>query len=657
MSLDTVLQIGSALRNAPKNLKHFKYLMPCPKDKDGTYTPLCITIPVNDNFSLSWNEVSLVPENQRENLFYLTFKTSNSDGFVKYIFGDIYYTKTSQVSKSGEIKTGEGGYYRLSNPEHSNKAFQKSSFGRGDTDFEDIIKQTSSPLLKKFRHSLEEDLYILETILNNITAVEAYFDEQVSRSFADFITDTSSRTQYAKRKIFDKAGKATLKKIGIESSVDDLTDDETQKLLLLDAGEIFIHFSFSDGSNWYDFKNELNAITQKMLADFVDPSSFGFTFKKTLYKTLCSGDSKNDIQFPGFQIQNKYKSRVFSDVQVQDLFYAIDYTSKGRLILGTEIKIIVLPKGENLTAEDYEFFQNNRDEVTLKSKNQEQNSEEEPAFDFISGDVKENILSFDVIFSKRGSNGMPDVDLMEISGLEKSKIRTTKDRIENIAKEISVKRKNFLKITKELFPTKLEYAFKNILGNPQADLKSGKITIKPNPKYQSHILKVLPLIYTDSYYRDDVTLPAFIQNIEFTIRAGDNKYNFLKFDLEFLLKIQNNQKDKFMEITNSESYQLGLLLGSMAKNLSQEIKSFEKNYVGNLTRRIGSLEDFIKLKNDIEQKLIMHEKSKFTYQLSYDLAQKVKDFSGQYDKEECAFGFFETYFKPISKKKEDTVEN
>jgi hypothetical protein len=111
-----------------------------------------------------------------------------------------------------------------------------------------------------------------------------------------------------------------------------------------------------------------------------------------------------------------------------------------------------------------------------------------------------------------------------------------------------------------------------------------------------------------------------------------------------------------MEITSSESYQIGFMLGEMAKNLSNEINSFEKNYVGNLTRRVGTLSDFIKLKNEIEQKLIMHDKSKFTFQISYDLAQKVKEFISRYDKEECAFGFMESYFKPLPKKVEASTD-
>jgi hypothetical protein len=50
----------------------------------------------------------------------------------------------------------------------------------------------------------------------------------------------------------------------------------------------------------------------------------------------------------------------------------------------------------------------------------------------------------------------------------------------------------------------------------------------------------------------------------------------------------------------------------------------------------------------------MHDKAKYTFQTSYDLAQKLKDFKSRYDKEECAFGFFENYFKPIPKKKAES---
>jgi hypothetical protein len=378
-----------------------------------------------------------------------------------------------------------------------------------------------------------------------------------------------------------------------------------------------------------------------------------YVFNSYLYKNICSGTNDNDIQFPMFKNLYKHKSKSFTHNDVQNLFYALSYTNKGKMIQGTDIKLIVLPRGENLTAKDYEDFQEKQNEVQVVANNVSFNSS---LFDFAETE-KQEITSFDLIFTKKGGTTSPDKDLMEISGIEKSKLRQTKERIAQIAKDVFQERKTFINTDKDLMPLSLENSFKNILGNPLTD-KNGKVKIDVNPKYQSHLLKVLPQIYSDSYFKDDMLLDGFIQNVEYSIRSGDSKYNFLKFDLMFLLKIQNNKNDKYMEIINSESYKIGLMLGALAKNLSLEINSFEKNYVGNLTRRIGTLSDFIKLKTDIEQKLIMHDKSKFTFQTSYDLAQKVKNFNSQYDKDECAFGFMESYFKPLPKSdKKEVVEN
>ena len=80
------------------------------------------------------------------------------------------------------------------------------------------------------------------------------------------------------------------------------------------------------------------------------------------------------------------------------------------------------------------------------------------------------------------------------------------------------------------------------------------------------------------YYKDDVLLSAFIQNVEYSIRAGDPKYSFLKYDLKFLLSIQNNNSktNKYMETVESKSYQIGLRTGKLSKPLKKAINSFEK---------------------------------------------------------------------------------
>ena len=88
MSLDTVLKIGKVLRESKDNLKNFKYVNSCPKNKDGEYSPTCISIPIKEDLSIDWNKIKLLPENEKSLLFCLKFKTSDKDSLVKYIFGD-----------------------------------------------------------------------------------------------------------------------------------------------------------------------------------------------------------------------------------------------------------------------------------------------------------------------------------------------------------------------------------------------------------------------------------------------------------------------------------------------------------------------------------------------------------------------------------------
>ena len=662
MSLDTVLQIGKVLRNSKDSLKYFKYVEPCPKDnKTGEY-PICISIPVNPDFTFNWEGVKITPEIEQSKLYYLKFKTSDSDGLVKYVFGDIYFEKKSSVKKDGSIEISEGGYYRLANPNNS-AAYRASSFNRGISDYNDIItlqKEKASCMIQQFHKEFEKNIKYVERILKYTSATIYFFENRNDMTIKAFLENEDSLYSMTIEQNFQKNAIANLKKIGIPSELAET--NESQKRLLFDLSNIsvFIHFDFSGKQHWYQFTEDMSLLNAKILSEFVDDTSEGFVLKKTLYKTLCSGDKKNDIQFPSFRDSNKHKSKNFEKDSLQDLFYAIDYTSKGKIIPGTDIKLIVLPRGEQLTAKDYDDFLEKRDEAKVLAKNKSSNQDStDPLFDFFTDDEK-NITSFDLILCKKGGLSSPDSDLVEISGIEKSKLRLIRERIYQISKEFNLERKGYLRTEKDLYPMTIDYSFRSILGNPQTDPKTGKITYKPNPKYQSHLLKVVPLIYMDNYSHDEVLLPAFIQNVEYSIRAGDQKFNFLKYDLKFLLKIQNTKNDKFMEITSSESYQVGFMLGGLARNLSQEINSFEKNYVGNLTRRIGNMADFIKLKNEIEQKLIMHNKTKYTFQISYDLAQKVKEFNSRYDKEECAFGFMESYFKPFKKSEtiaQETAEN
>lgn len=680
MSLETVLKIGKAFRESKNGLKYFKYVKTCPIETD-KISVFRLNLPVNEDFSFDFDKITLIEnENIRGSittdtkLFFLDFKMSDSDSSPKkYLFGDIFY----ETIEGKEIRYKSGINNESSSFENWDSFFKKTiteELSKSKLKEEDkrliennaINKFQTNEIVKSFREGFKKHETQIENLLCfNLGVFSLIQDGKINSSK---LKDKKLLEDLTAKRIFEqimseKTGKKKLAKI-LKIGESDITWNEIieseshiENLLKNNTSNCFLHFDFSKAlvqkEHWYGFQEVLDVIYEIFINAFSVETTNGYVFNKTLYKTLCSGDSKNDIQFPGFSDSTKYKSRAFSKNQVSDLFYAIDYSSRG-FNATEDVKVIVLPNGENLVANDYEKFSKefkNSRETNINNRN---NATGDMFFfvDETETETEENITTFDMIFSKKGGATSPDVDLIELSGIQKSSLKVIRSRINAIGYEIFEKRKKELFfIEKDLFPLSITWAFTNILGNGQTD-KLGKVAFKTNEKFQSHLLKVLPKIYTSNYVQDDLLLPLFIQNTEYSIRQGDSKFNFLKYDLEFLLSIQNSQINKlnYMKIVNSNNYQMGLLLGELARNISSKINSFEKNYVGNLTRRIGRLQDFIDLKNEIEQKLIMHDLAGFTRKISTELSELVKTHEGIYDKNECAFGFFESYFKIFKKR-------
>src|SRR5205814_425877 len=121
----------------------------------------------------------------------------------------------------------------------------------------------------------------------------------------------------------------------------------------------------------------------------------------------------------------------------------------------------------------------------------------------------------------------------------------------------------------------------------------------------------------------------------------------LKYDYYFLARLRKtNGDDPMDEMKNSKSYQAGLLLGRMAQPLDRKIASFEKNYVGLLSRRISDKQGLVKFANFINEKLAIHDVAYPNLkQASVRLAGLVTEIGDrEYRKSYCAFGFFEGYF-------------
>ena len=401
--------------------------------------------------------------------------------------------------------------------------------------------------------------------------------------------------------------------------------------------------------SWYDFSNTLELVIREMQKKYVDDKNKErLVLKKSLWPTICSGDDKNDIQFPNFDLENRYKTRVFTESEIEDLFYGDEYAKKnGKKISDSKYKLIVLPCGDNLKAEDLKLFQEKRNEPAIVSANDYKD-------DLISSILEDSstFTSFDFIFARKERTKPDDTYLMEISNITRSNLNRVTSRICKKAYQVYAGRNKEIKVDMSL--SICCKSFSNLLGDVQLDA-TGKVKIAASKKYESHILKVLPLIYKENYYNDPYLLHSFVTNVESTTRIGDGSFwcKILKYDLMFILSIQNNKQNKYMEITNSASFKLGFKIGKMAKPLKKAIGSFEKNYVGLLSRRVSTKEDCIRFVTDLCQKLVMHDSvwSVMSAEVIDDLARLPED---KYDKDELSFGFLDGYFKyePTDKKKD-----
>ncbi|HET6382482.1 MAG TPA: hypothetical protein VFJ58_03745 [Armatimonadota bacterium] len=586
--LDTVLEIGRVLRASPDGLKHHRYVKKAPIP-DAKRNPVHFwRVPVKSDGSFDFAEREpLIDEVLQKRLFYLNYKSSDADSSKPYIFGDLYRTVNKGV---------EDGNFRFGDP--TKKSWSSlNSFQRAEA--LDIIPTDRA---RRFRDAMREQIEVIE----------------------DFL-----RAQ----------------------------------------PNAYLHFDFG-GRGWHELSEEMNLLDESVLKAFFNPTERGYILTAFLYKALLPGTSRS----PGFEEGSSHKTRVFHDRgQALDLLYGINYASRAS-VRKNDVKIVVLPRGRDLTATVIErFFERiagaQPDEAAEIAEEQiaeeiaaagpypgsapsQSAEDEDELFSILAPtdpEVRE-IAQFDFVFSKAGGT-KADIDMVELAGLDRSKLSYIARRIRGKRAEIEQARSERLAQlgwTKPPFPLTITSCFLDILGD----------TTRGKKKYQNHLLRVLPQIYTGCYFDDPVLLPALIEKTEFGIRNDSFRFVLLRFAYYFLLKIQDYEGDRLMDIQNSPSYQIGCLLGTMAKPFSgpkSKIRSFEKNYVGLLSRRITTISDVVKLANDINQKLVMHEQLYPSVRNAANaLADAVKRFDGRYDKSQCAFGFFESYFAPIPPRQTDT---
>lgn len=412
--------------------------------------------------------------------------------------------------------------------------------------------------------------------------------------------------------------KLTAFRASIEQSLDRLLS------LFSEKEYCYIHFNFN-GKSWYDTE-VFGVVENAIVSNFVKDEGGNISLTAFLTRTLKEAQEI----LPDFNLSNTYKTKHFTGIEeVKDLLYGLDFQQKSKVNAGKDIMINMLPKGSLDAKGIIAYFEK---KSNFDFKNPQANQTDPFAEPFVNPEI-EGIEKYDIVFSKRSKP--IGVDLMEITDVSQNLLLRVTSKIQKVKKELD-------------YRYSLDYSIKSLLDEK---------------KYNSHLLKILPLIYKDSYYEDPVLLPALIQKTEYGIRNGDKKIPFNELKQHFYLLSNLQTNNTIMTIKESKSYQMGTKLGTMAEPFAAwrkekcPIKSFEKSYVGNLTRRISKVEDLIEFANYLNEKIMLHEKGfPSIKQASKELNTLLDTFSTneKYNKNYCVFGFFETYYS--YNKKEDSVE-
>lgn len=425
------------------------------------------------------------------------------------------------------------------------------------------------------------------------------------------------------------------------SSLSSIIDD---LLSFLEPNEHwYVNFNFQ-GKQWYELRDTYELLNEAILSNFIKEDDGRISLDAFLVRTLIGGSAR----LPDFKPENTFKTKQFDSIEeVKDLLFGLDFYLKGYKIREDDIMINMLPKG-NISAEDIITFFSKWDKLEFENELEITDSFLAPALDH---SIK-NIEKYDIIFSKESKP--IGLDLLEINDVDKNLLQKTQGRI--IATKQLMKEQGF-----NIQYLGIKYSLKSLF---------------ESKKYKNHLLRVLPKIYQDTYYQDALLLPTFLQKAEYLTRNPDKSYKKFKdgkfpyFDIRkhfhFLIHLQKN--NNLMAITNSKSYQLGVLLGIMAEPFAAwrdncPIKSFEKSYVGNLSRRISNIDALVSFSNFLNEKLTIHSKAFPFIKKSYlELVKIIGDMGDEkYNKDYCQLGFFESYYGTLkeqeSKEETTTKEN
>lgn len=500
------------------------------------------------------------------------------------------------------------------------------------------------------RKEIEEEDFISEKLFY-LAYRTGEADTYVKYIFGDFCSDyfkfaddkKNASSLYAQHSLDrGKVNAAEMSSPIIDSFRNSLAAIIDELLLFLEPIEHwYIHFNFQ-GKQWYELTETYELLNEAILSNFIKEVDGNISLDAFLVRTLIGASSR----LPDFKSENTFKTKQFSSIEeVKDLLFGLDFYLKGYKIREDDIMINMLPKGNISAADIITFFE--------KKKQLEFENEEEATDSFLAPALDhtiQNIEKYDIIFSKESKP--IGLDLLEINDVDKNLLKKTQDRIIETKKLMKAQGFNI-----------------NYLG-----IKYSLKSLFESKKYKNHLLRVLPKIYQDTYYQDALLLPTFLQKAEYLTRnpqkaskKGNDKngrYPYWNLRKHFFFLIHLQKQNNLMSIFKSRSYKIGLALGKMANPFAAyredcPIKSFEKNNVGLLSRKITTIDNLVKFANQLNEKLRLHRetnavkgkkgnKEPYLIKSYKSLLENLKELelskSEKYNKDYCELGFFETYY-------------
>lgn len=419
---------------------------------------------------------------------------------------------------------------------------------------------------------------------------------------------------------------------------------------------IFVHFNLTEClnvNNWHEINNILKILdswfieSRKSELFTYNKKLNNYSLSKSFLPTVCSGEMKNDMQFPGFDKKNSYKTFVLCREDLWIVYY------HKKVMEALIIKTINIPKGSTYNFLlipsgniEKESLQNFIDKIlSINDKNKDSLSHENP----------ENELSDDIFMSIQNSILSLDcLALLDIVLVQKGeRTNVVMSEISNISRDSLLKNIEQLKIAASILPKllqeelnlKKEFELKYC---PNFYKAFFNIHAKNKQNYKK-FLNWLFKIFMGQKNFDQELLEVFVNRIFKEIKTNGN-VDYLRFLISFKLLQQLNRG----EIMDLEFKKLGEYCGSIACPVSYVIGNFEASKVCQL-KQVTSVDDVLELLNDMMTSLILHRKDKNNannstpeqfsnmYDKAGELIVTLKE--RQFEQDSFIIGFFTAYFK------------